>query len=135
MAEHGMLKSIRVRANSRQEKLDILSRINFSKIYTVEHNVKVYDFGDVHKDHIHRLRRQWRVVLDQDSHDPSREVEYTSNATQETPPFPTIPSGTIPNPSGYQYTTPKSRKVGDNDDEDDEDDDDEDEDDEEEEDY
>jgi hypothetical protein len=44
IGEKGLLTSIRVRSKSRQEKLDPLSRINFSKIYTVEHNVKVHIF-------------------------------------------------------------------------------------------
>ena len=58
-----MMSPIRVTSRLRQEKLDPLSRINFGKIYTVEHNVKVFDFGDVHKDHIPTLRTQWKYVL------------------------------------------------------------------------
>ena len=65
--ERGMLKSIRVNAKSRQDKLNVLSRINFAKIYTVEHNVKVYDFGNVHEKSLHRLNRQWVYVLERDS--------------------------------------------------------------------
>ncbi|KAF2430749.1 hypothetical protein EJ08DRAFT_566917, partial [Tothia fuscella] len=45
--EYGMMPSIRVNPRQKQEKLHAMSRINFSKMYTVEHNVKVYDFGDV----------------------------------------------------------------------------------------
>jgi hypothetical protein len=61
--EYGMMSSIRVKARSRQEKLHKMSRINFAKMYTVEHNVKVYDFGDVHEDYIKRLKEQWKYVL------------------------------------------------------------------------
>jgi hypothetical protein len=61
--EYGMMSSIRVKARSRQEKLHAKSLINFSKMYTVEHNVKVYDFGDVAEDDIKRLKEQWKYVL------------------------------------------------------------------------
>lgn len=62
--EWGMLSSIRVKTKSKGDKLNQFSRVNYGKIYTVEHNVKVYDFGDVHKDYIARLRSQWRYVMD-----------------------------------------------------------------------
>jgi hypothetical protein len=78
--EKGMLQAIRVNPLSKQGRLHPLYRINFSKIYTVEHNVKVYNFGDVRKEHIHRLRRQWHHVLDQDLHAPGREEDRESNA-------------------------------------------------------
>jgi hypothetical protein len=42
---------IRVVATSPREKLDRRSRVNFQRIYTIEHNVKVYDFG--------RVQREW----------------------------------------------------------------------------
>jgi hypothetical protein len=43
-------KPIRVKLNSRREKLRPESRINFAKIYTVEHNVKVSFIGEIHED-------------------------------------------------------------------------------------
>jgi hypothetical protein len=63
--EKGLLTSIRVKANSRQEKLDPLSRINFSKIYTVEHNVKVPIFLLFSKIYIpeHYLKRNRSMTL------------------------------------------------------------------------
>lgn len=64
--EYGMMASIRVRPKSKQEKLQKESRINFAKIYTVEHNVKVCEFGDVHERHLGTLRKQWKYVLDCD---------------------------------------------------------------------
>jgi hypothetical protein len=57
-----MLESIRVVPKSRTDKMDELSRVNFAKIYTVEHNVKVYDFGDVHERYKHILKQQFRLV-------------------------------------------------------------------------
>jgi hypothetical protein len=61
--EYSMMLAIRVSPKSRMEKLDPLSRINFGKIYTVEHNVKVYDFGDVHPDSLVTLKAQWKYTL------------------------------------------------------------------------
>ncbi|KAK3082011.1 hypothetical protein LTS18_008153 [Coniosporium uncinatum] len=42
--------SVRVRQRSSSERLDPMSRVNFAKVYTVEHNVKVYNFGMVDAD-------------------------------------------------------------------------------------
>lgn len=53
--EQGMRPSIRVKQKVYKEKLDKMSRLNYRKIYTVEHNVKVRDFGEVHKDYEERL--------------------------------------------------------------------------------
>jgi hypothetical protein len=61
--EMPMLSSIQVRQKDRREKMFPLSRINFGKMYTVEHNVKVYDFGDVRKSSLFLLREQWKWVL------------------------------------------------------------------------
>jgi hypothetical protein len=40
-----------------------MSRVDFSRIYTIEHNVKVFDFGMVHHTHVARLRAQWMGVI------------------------------------------------------------------------
>jgi hypothetical protein len=53
--EQGMRPPIRVKQKTHEEKLDIMSRLNYRKIYTVEHNVKVRDFGEVHKNYKERL--------------------------------------------------------------------------------
>ncbi|KAF2415379.1 hypothetical protein EJ08DRAFT_571302, partial [Tothia fuscella] len=53
--EHGMRRPIKVRPKAHTDKLDDMSRINFAKIYTVEHNVKVYDFGKVDPEDEHAL--------------------------------------------------------------------------------
>lgn len=37
-----------------------MSRLNYRKIYTVEHNVKVREFGDVHPDYEERLVSNWK---------------------------------------------------------------------------
>lgn len=38
---------IRVVPKSHRDKLDVLSRVNYAKIYTVEHNVKVWFIGEI----------------------------------------------------------------------------------------
>jgi hypothetical protein len=61
--EYGMMASIRVVPKLRSDKLHHMSRVNFAKIYTVEHNVKVYNFGDVHVESLDVLRHQWNYAL------------------------------------------------------------------------
>ena len=46
-------------ARKKGDTLDKMSRIDFSRMYTVEHNVKVYDFGNVHETYIPRLTQNW----------------------------------------------------------------------------
>jgi hypothetical protein len=61
-----MMTAIRVVPAKKEDKLDPMSRIHFARIYTVEHNVKVYEFGDVHRDSMADLRQQWKFVLERD---------------------------------------------------------------------
>lgn len=60
-----MLSPIQVLPNSARDVLHLMSRINYGKTYTVEHNVKVFDFGSVAEDDIRTLTSQWRWVRDQ----------------------------------------------------------------------
>lgn len=43
---------IRVEAKSPRHELEPSSRLNYAKIYTVEHNIKVSFIGKIHKDSI-----------------------------------------------------------------------------------
>jgi hypothetical protein len=61
--ESGMLSSIRVKPRKKWYTMFDSSRINYAKLYTVEHNVKVHDFGDVHSDSMSQLQTQWDYVL------------------------------------------------------------------------
>jgi len=63
LGERGMLSPIRVKPCSRGDKMHVMARINFARTYTVEHNVKVYDFGNVVKDDLTELRTQWSAVI------------------------------------------------------------------------
>lgn len=73
VGENPMLQSIRVVSNKRTDIMDRMSRLDFNKIYTVEHNVKVYDFGWVHEDSRNLLRHQFNYVwgINQDMDDES----------------------------------------------------------------
>jgi hypothetical protein len=62
-ADDYLLQPIRVVPISQGHTLDRMSRINFGKIYTVESNVKVFNFGKVHEDSLHDLVHQWKQVL------------------------------------------------------------------------
>lgn len=51
--EQGLLQPpIRVDADDPAEKLDELSRVDFGKVYTVEHNVKVRSLGKLNRDSV-----------------------------------------------------------------------------------
>jgi hypothetical protein len=53
------LPSIRVNPRGNGDTLDPMSRINLGKIYTVEHNVKVDDYGDVDPEDLESLKKHW----------------------------------------------------------------------------
>ena len=44
------------------ETLDVCSRINFGKTYTVEHNVKVLSVGTIAPEHVHLLEYYWTLA-------------------------------------------------------------------------
>jgi hypothetical protein len=58
-----MLPGIRIVPKNRRTTLDKMSRVDFSRMYTVEHNVKVVDIGNVHPSHLGRLQSQWIHVI------------------------------------------------------------------------
>jgi hypothetical protein len=60
--EYGMMSPIRVRPRLPYGKLSRMARINFYRTYTVEHNLKVYDFGNVHEDYMSHLTEQREYV-------------------------------------------------------------------------
>lgn len=47
----------------KREWLHYTSRVNFSKIYTVEHNVKVMGIGTVGDEHVHLLRGYLHLAM------------------------------------------------------------------------
>jgi hypothetical protein len=90
--EWGMMTPIRVAPKKKDGKLDVMSRINFARIYTVEDNVKVYDFGDVHRDSLADLKRQWMFVIkrnvnreidESDENDEDEDEEEEEDSSEE----------------------------------------------------
>lgn len=61
--EEGMMPGIRVVPKRKSEKMDPTSRIDYSRIYTVDHFVKIKEFGQVHDSYVKRLRKQWWYVF------------------------------------------------------------------------
>lgn len=57
-------RAIAVEKASSDQKLDPMSRLNFRKIYTVEHNAKVMAVGRVTRDSLPLLLGYWRASLE-----------------------------------------------------------------------
>ena len=63
-SETGMTKQpICIDPASPDQKLDLTTRINFARVYTVEHNVKVMDIGIVAESSMHHLIGYWRAGI------------------------------------------------------------------------
>jgi hypothetical protein len=90
--ERGMLASIRVRPAYRGDAIFPSSRINYAKLYTVEHNVKVYEFGDVHEKSLPLLKSSWDYVFRADL---QGRVQDTTQQTYNPQPAPSSTMTTI----------------------------------------
>lgn len=95
--EPPMGDSIRVIANSPSKKMDPKSRVNFAKPYTVEHNVKVEDFGRVDPND------EWKLIAQFNSHwgipgsnalPPATRFSHRNSQVNETGPRSSAPSYT-----------------------------------------
>ena len=76
--EHISKKAIRVETISPAHRLDPLSRINYAKLYTVEHNLKVYFIGWVAKHY------EQQVVTDyNETHPPLPSRPWASSGLEE----------------------------------------------------
>ncbi|KAI8937916.1 hypothetical protein NX059_005599 [Plenodomus lindquistii] len=62
VGEPGLGAPIRVTPTKRYGSMDPFSRVNFVKVYTVEHNVKVESFGYVDRD------EEWKLITQFNSH-------------------------------------------------------------------
>lgn len=99
--ERPMLSPIRVRPRISGETMEPMSRLNYGKLYTIEHNLKVEHFGDIHGESLQILMRQfastWRTEPedevddendeddDEETHDDQEEMaaqEYQSRSKQ-----------------------------------------------------
>lgn len=60
---------IRIEMKSRRHSLDPISRLNYAKVYTVEHHVKVSFIGRVHKDSKRTLKGDYLKINHISLHD------------------------------------------------------------------
>jgi hypothetical protein len=58
--------SIKVVPAGEDQKLDPMSRVNFAKVHTVEHNFKVMDVGIVEKNSLPYFKLYWREKADEE---------------------------------------------------------------------
>jgi len=58
---------VRVESEGAREKLALESRVNYSKVYTVEHNVKVCFIGKIHRDSVATFFEDFKFVDSKDS--------------------------------------------------------------------
>jgi hypothetical protein len=106
-----MKSPIRIDMKDFSEKLDPLSRLNYAKLYTVEHNVKVYFIGQVSKRYEQHLMIDYNQV-----HPPlsAHDIHYRehANANDEShfasmaDRTPSYQQGPTPDPSYQQVPTP-----------------------------
>lgn len=82
--------------NPAERKMDPMSRLNYAKPYTVEHNVKSLDFGDVPPEWISSLRSNFALTL---------QLPHTVHAADDSQPSASqsafLPSPDIDSPSEY----------------------------------
>jgi hypothetical protein len=64
-------KGICVNLSDKRDKLDVTSRINYAKVYTIEYNVKVHFIGKVDPDHRPRLLGDLKNTTGMDFQDSS----------------------------------------------------------------
>jgi hypothetical protein len=57
-----MLGAIRVKPKDRTDKLDIMSRIDFSDMYTMEYDVRVLTFGEIASEQMDHFMILWKWV-------------------------------------------------------------------------
>jgi hypothetical protein len=86
--EKPMLAPIRVDAGRQSDIMHHKSRLNYIKVYTVEHNVPVYDFGVVHKEYLPVLKKQFDRAWhdsddDEDDEDDSDDDDDDDNSSDD----------------------------------------------------
>jgi hypothetical protein len=57
-------EAIKVVPTTPRDKLDPMTRINYAKVYTIEHNIKVLGVGKVQDEDIKQLRASFQETFD-----------------------------------------------------------------------
>ena len=61
--EQPMRAALQVKPSTPGDRMEDASRLNYGKMYTVEHNVRVYDFGMVRSEYIPILTGEWGQIV------------------------------------------------------------------------
>jgi hypothetical protein len=62
-------RAVRMELSSPEEKLDPTSRVNYAKVYTIEHNVRVCFIGKIHADSRATFETDFRAIDNEDEND------------------------------------------------------------------
>jgi hypothetical protein len=73
--ERGMRPPIRVLPKSKSQKLTGVLRLDYSRIYTVEHDVKVYEYGTIAYDQMTKFRQNFDLVFNSEEKDDDSEED------------------------------------------------------------
>jgi hypothetical protein len=85
IGEYGMLNAIRVVPERNTHTIDPVARLDYNKLYSVPHNVKVYNFGKVHDDFLIILKKQfgWVWKMQDDNEDGNDESSIDGRDDEE----------------------------------------------------
>jgi len=64
-----MLKPVRVIPTNAGDQMDPMSRLNFAKVYNVQKNIKVEDFGSIDPRDLHLFKSQFKDVWNRDDNE------------------------------------------------------------------
>ncbi len=108
-------KPVRIELKDPKEKLDPTSRLNYGKIYTVEHNVKVFFIGQVARNHEQTVATDFNKThppIEDRPHSERPGSPDFSHAGQADPDYPSaavaIPPSTSWSSSGASYPVSSS---------------------------
>lgn len=59
-------RAVRMEPSSPEEKLNPKSRVNYAKVYTIEHNIRVCFIGKIHTDSRATFETDFRVIDNED---------------------------------------------------------------------
>ena len=87
LGELGLRSPIRVSPVNIGDRLAETSRLNYGKLYTVEHNVKVSEFGSVHPDYLPILKDEWvnvfsRSILSELLSEPTKPISRSESTSE-----------------------------------------------------
>lgn len=76
-------KPVRVDTYSDSDSLSIASRVNYAKLYTIEHNIKVCFIGKIHKDSEHIFFTEVRRIFDESDEGEGKSERKSEGKTKE----------------------------------------------------